>query len=328
MNKTTRWGIIGPGKIAEKFARALALVPGAELYGVASRQEAKARDFAERHGATKWFNSYEALIADTAIDVVYIATPHTFHFTYAMQCLQQQKPVLCEKPMSVNYESTLQLVKTAREHHTFLMEAMWTRFLPTIRKTIELVNDGVIGQIKWIHADFGFALAFDAGSRIYDKQLGGGSLLDVGVYPLFLALQLLGKPDQIQSAVHLTATGIDESTTAILSYNSGQTATIHSSVVSQTPIEATISGTAGTITLSRPWYKGNRVEIRKNDIVTDVYELPFGNNGFEFQIMEAQDCLAGGKTESDLMPLDFSLLMSETVQQICDAAGIGYQVQQ
>lgn len=327
MNKTTRWGIIGPGKIAEKFARALSLVPGAELYGVASRQESKARDFAERHGAIKWFNRYEALIADTTIDVVYIATPHTFHYKYAMQCLQQQKPVLCEKPMSVNYESTLQLVKTAREQHTFLMEAMWTRFLPTIRKTIELVNEGAIGQVKWIHADFGFALAFDAGSRIYDKQLGGGSLLDVGVYPLFLVLQLLGKPDQVQSGVHLAATGIDESATAVLSYNSGQTATIHSSVVSQTPIEATISGTAGTITLSRPWYKGNRVEVRKNDIVTDIYELPFGNNGFEFQIMEVQDCLAGGKKESDLMPLDFSLLMSETVQQICDVAGISYQVQ-
>jgi len=327
MNKTYKWGIIGPGKIAEKFAKALAMVPWAELYAVASRDEYKAKDFAERHGVKKWYNNYESLIGDPLVEVVYIATPHTYHVKYGLQCLRQHKAVLCEKPMSVNYESTEVLVKEARKEQTFLMEAMWSRFLPTIIKTIELVNSKTIGEIKHINADFGFAFPFNASSRIYNKDLGGGSLLDVGVYPLFLVLQLLGKPDQIQSFAQLSLTGVDESTTAIFKYNSGSLATIHSSVVSQTPIEATINGTDGTITLSRPWYKGSRIEVRRNDVITDTFDLPYGSNGFEFQIMEVHDCLAKGKQESDLMPLDFSLLMSKTVQQICDQAGIDYQVQ-
>jgi len=327
MSKIYKWGIIGPGKIAQKFAAALALVPDAALHAVASRDKAKAADFAAAHNAAVVYDSYESLAADEAIDAVYIATPHTFHHAHAMLCLQHKKAVLCEKPMSVSYASTLAMVEAARQNGVFLMEAMWSRFLPIIEKTLQLLQEGEIGTLKYLRADFGFTAPFNAGSRLYDLKLGGGSLLDVGVYPLFLALLVMGKPDRITSFAHLATTGADESTSALLYYKNGMMANIHSSIVSQTPITAEITGTDGTITLERPWYKGSAIHVRKKDNITQRFALPYGDNGFEFQIIEVHDCLEKNKTESDRMPLGFSLLLSSVMEEINQASNISYPLQ-
>jgi len=327
MSKVYKWGIIGPGKIAQKFAAALALEPNAVLHAVASRDKEKAARFAAKYDAPVYYDNYEALAANDEIDAVYIATPHTFHHAHVLLCLQQKKAVLCEKPMSVSVASTRQMVEAARQHGVFLMEAMWSRFLPVIEKTMDLVAKGEIGELKFLSADFGFVAPFDAGSRLYNLALGGGSLLDVGVYPLFLALQLMGKPDEIKSVAHLAATGADETTSAILYYSNGMMANIVSSIVSQTPITATITGTEGTITLDRPWYKGTQLQIRKKDIITETISLPYGDNGFEFQIREVQQCLQNNQTESKRMPLDFSLMLSSVMDEICSSNNIRYPLQ-
>jgi predicted dehydrogenase len=326
MNRIYKWGIIGPGKIAEKFAAALANVPNAELHAVASRDETRARQFAVKYNAKKFYGNYEAIATDPEIDAVYIATPHTFHHAHALLCLENSKPVLCEKPMSVNYKNSMEMVATARRTKTFLMEAMWTRFLPLIDKTLQLIKEGEIGEVKYLRADFGFKAPFDPASRLYDIKLGGGSLLDVGVYPLFLALLILGKPDEIKSFAHLSVTGADETTNAVLWYKNGCMANILSSIVTQTPLTAEISGTGGTIILQRPWYKGNAVDVRKNDTITHSFSLPYNGNGFEFQVMEVLNCLDKGLTESNIMPLDFSLLMSRVVDEICAQCHLHYEI--
>lgn len=327
MGKIYKWGIIGPGKIAQKFAAALALVPDACLHAVASRDIEKAKAFAQTWSAPVWYGSYEALAADDSLDAVYIATPHTFHHAHVMLCLRSKKAVLCEKPMSVDYASTLAMVNTARQNGVFLMEAMWTRFLPIIEKTLELIQQGEIGELKYLRADFGFVAPYNAGSRLYDMQLGGGAQLDIGVYPLFLALLLMGKPDAVKSFSALAPGGADESTSVLLYYKNGNMAHIHSSIVAQTPISAEITGTAGAISLLRPWYKGTRLQVRKADAVTADCSLPYSDNGFEFQVKEVQDCLQRGLTESEKLPLDFSLLLSSVSHEICMQSNLAYKLQ-
>ncbi|MEO5591018.1 MAG: Gfo/Idh/MocA family oxidoreductase [Chitinophagaceae bacterium] len=327
MSKIFKWGIIGPGRIAQKFAAALALVPDATLHAVASRDISRAKQFADNCNAPVFYGDYEALAANEEIDAVYIATPHTFHHAHVLLCLKKKKAVLCEKPMSANHASTMEMVDAARQNKTFLMEAMWSRFLPIIDKTLQLIKKGEIGELKYLRADFGFAAPFDPGSRLYDLKLGGGSLLDVGVYPLFLALLVMGRPDEIKSFAQLAKTGADETTNALFYYKNGMMASILSSIVAQTPITAEITGTEGTIILDRPWYKGTTVHIRKKDIITQTISLPYGDNGFEFQVKEVHQCLQNNITESPLMPLDFSLLMSSVTDQICKMSNITYEIQ-
>ena len=208
--KIFKWGIIGPGKIAEKFAEALLNCPNAELWAVASRDKERAESFAKKYRAVKYYDQYEALINDEEIDVVYIATPHTFHYRHVLLCLNNKKPVLCEKPLSVNYQSALEMITLAKETKVFLMEAMWTRFLPVIKEVFRLIKQGEIGEIIFIKADFGYSFPYDTESRIFNMKLGGGSLLDIGVYPLFLALSLLGEPDSVKTFAHISSTGADE----------------------------------------------------------------------------------------------------------------------
>lgn len=323
--KIYKWGIIGPGKIANKFAVALARVPGSVLWAVASRDEIKAKAFAEKHGAEKYYTTYEAIATDTDIDVVYIATPHTFHHAHALLCLKNKKAVLCEKPMSVNYASTMQMVAVARENNVFLMEALWTRFLPITNKVLELISDGVIGNVKFVKADFGTIFPFNADSRIYNVKLGGGSLLDIGVYPLFLALLLLGKPDEIKSMAHLAETGADETMSISLSYNNGNMAALFSTFAGHTPLTADITGNKGCIFLPVPWYKGSSIIVKTNAGEETGIAVPYGDNGFEFEIEEVTRCLDNGLTESNLLSHDFSLMMSKVVDDISKQCGLVYE---
>jgi predicted dehydrogenase len=219
------------------------------------------------------------------------------------------------------------MVETARRENCFLMEAIWTRFLPIISKTTELINAGEIGDLKYIRADFGFSASFDPQHRLFNPQLGGGALLDLGIYPLFLALLLMGVPDEIKSFSYKGSTGIDESTEASLFYRDGRMASLQASICAQTPIRADIAGSRGALVLDRPWYKGTSLLLRHHDQISQTFSLPFGENGFEFEIMEVHRCLGLGLIESPLLPLGFSLSLAKMMYTINQYAGISYTSQ-
>ena len=325
MHRTINWGFIGPGKIASKVASSFSQVPNAELYAVASRDLEKAKTFASAYSIPYCYDSYEKLVADPNIDIIYIATPHPFHHEQTLLCLKNKKAVLCEKPLTLNHKLALEMVTVARENKTFLMEAMWTRFFPATIKALEIIQSGLIGDVKYLRADFGFKAAFDPHSRVYDLKLGGGAMLDVGVYPLFLALLVLGKPDQIKSFAHLAPTGADEIINATFQYKNGSLANILSAVVADTPKAAEIMGTLGTLTMHTPWHKASALTVKMNDGIEQHFDLPYEGHGSSFQIQEVMNCLENNQTESKLMPLDLSLMMAEVSDEIRRQCGVVYR---
>ena len=323
MTSKIKWGIIGPGKIANKFAEALQNVEGAELYAVASRSVEKANEFAQKHNAQRSYGSYEELVLDSSVDMVYVATPHAFHKEHTLLCLNNKKPVLCEKPLAHKYSNVKAMVEASIANNTFLMEAMWTRFLPPVNKAMELITSGHIGQVKNLTADFGFNSPFDAKGRLYDMKLGGGSLMDVGVYPLFLATVVLGEPLELKAHAVLSETGADKECTIKLNYKTAE-ATIFSSIVKDTKKEAVIEGSEGKLTFISPWYRQTSLILKRHDGKSQEYKFDYAGNGFEPQIVEAMNCVKENKIESKLMPHKFSLLQSKILDDICNQCGIVY----
>ncbi|MDR3711785.1 MAG: Gfo/Idh/MocA family oxidoreductase [Puia sp.] len=319
-----QWGIIGPGKIAAKFAAALAITEGAELAAVASRDEARAGEFAGKFGAPRSYGDYGMLAKDPGVDAVYIATPHGFHCEHALLCLQQGKAVLCEKPMALSNRQVQEMVDASRTHKTFLMEAMWTRFLPMTGKLLALIVEGRIGKVKYVRADFGFAPPFNPDGRLYNKALGGGSLLDIGIYPLFLCQLLLGEPSGIMAAAQLAPTGADDSCVAALHYPDGALAVISSLFSCQTSITAEIAGTEGIIRIPTPWYKNNRLTLSRQGLPDEEFRLEPVVNGFEYQIRETMRCMDNGLIESPDLTHAFSLSMSRVMDAIRKQCGVFY----
>lgn len=341
MSTTTSWGIIGPGKIAKKLAVALGMVEGATLRAVASRDTAKAAAFAAEYGASAFaaehgaaaaganvttlaYGSYEELAADPGIDAVYIATPHGFHAEHATLCLRHGKAVLCEKPMALSAREVAAMIAVSRESGAFLMEALWTRFIPLMRSVMDLIGSGSIGEIKYIRADFGFPAPFNPEGRLYNMRLGGGSLLDIGIYPLFLCTQLLGRPARVVAAGELSPTGSDVTCHAVLQYGDGASAVISSTLTCQTSLTAEIAGTEGMIRIPTPWYKNDRYEWNRSGEPAQAVMLEPMVNGFEYQVQEVMRCRALGLTESPLLPHSFSLTMAETMDEIRRQIGVRY----
>jgi predicted dehydrogenase len=327
MKKTYKWGILGAGKIAEKFATAIAYTPGAELYAIASRDKKKGQDFATRHSVSAVFNDYESLAMDTEVDVIYIATPHAFHCEHSILCLENNKPVVCEKPMALSYAQLVKMIGAAREHNVFFMEGMWSRFMPTTHKTLELIKQDVIGDVQYVRAAFGFNAPADENNRLYNLKLGGGSLLDVGIYPLFLATLLLGEPASIHTASKLTRTGADEYCNALLKYSGDRSASIFSSITMDTEKDAEIIGSKGKIILQTPWYKATEMLVLLNDGDKQSFSMPHGSNGFEHEIAHVMDCLDKGYKESPLLPFDFTSMMSRTMDIILHQMGVVYEIE-
>ncbi|HFC00904.1 MAG TPA: Gfo/Idh/MocA family oxidoreductase, partial [Phaeodactylibacter sp.] len=243
--KTFHWGIIGLGKIAHKFAQGIAVLENASVYAVASRTPKKAKDFARQYNVEFYYNSYEDLMYCDGIDAIYIATPHVFHFENTMLCLRHKIAVLCEKPFAINNRQVQKMVATAKANNTFLMEALWTRFLPSIEKVLELIANDVIGEVHTIKADFGFKAKFDPQNRVFNNALGGGALLDIGIYPLFLALLIFGKPNNIQASAKTGTTYVDETCAMILDFPKNKIAILHATIIADTPTEAFIYGSKG-----------------------------------------------------------------------------------
>ena len=325
MKKNYRWGILGAGKIADKFCTALSFVEGAEVYAIASRDMGNAKSFAEKYQATKCYNNYSDLMKDETVDIIYIATPHAFHYEQAMQCLQHKKPVLCEKPMTLSYHQTLALVTAAKEKNVFIMEGMWTSCMPFLDKIKSLIHDDVIGAPKFISADFGFFTPVDAESRLFKKSLGGGSLLDVGVYPVFLATVLLGEPSAIKSISKLTSTGVDEYCNMILEYDNKTTAQLLCSINFNTPIKANIIGEKGRIAIENPWFKATEFQLELNDGTVEKFSFSHQSNGFEYEIREVMYCLDNGLLESTKMPHHLTLSISKIMEDVLMQAGVKYE---
>lgn len=319
-----RWGIVGTGNIAQQFARGLALLPDAQLVAVGSRSQAAADAFAQSFGGPRAYPSYEALAQDPEVQAVYVATPHPLHHANTLMCLRAGKHVLCEKPFTLNAGQLAELIAEARARRLFLMEAMWTRFLPALVQVRLLLEAGAIGEARAVTADFGFRAPFDPSSRLFDPALGGGALLDVGIYPISFASMVLGAPQQISALAHLGETGVDEQAAVTLGHSGGRLALLFAATRTESQREAFVLGTGGQIKVHSPWYVPSRVTLSRPDRGDEEFELPISGNGYQYEAAEVARCLREGRLESPVMPLDESLTIMQTLDAIRAQWGLRY----
>lgn len=325
MSKKYNWGIIGPGNIAHQFAKALSVTENGVLYAVGSRDSGRAGEFAMEYGALQSYGSYDELIEDENVEVVYIATPHHRHYELSKKCLEAGKAVLCEKPITINAGQFDELISLARKNKVFYMDALWTRFLPTVQKTMELIEAGKIGEVRAVKADFGFKTEFHPAGRLYNPEMGGGSILDIGIYPIFLSLLVLGYPATIKAASVIGETGVDESCSMSFSYKNGAIANLLSTLRVNTDTSAEICGTRGRIYINRLWFKPSSLTLVIDGQKQEEQSFETRMNGYEYEAEEVMKCLNEGKTESDLLPLDFTMQLMKLLDAVRNEAGVKYK---
>jgi len=350
-----RWGILSTGKIAHQFVQGLRHLPEAEVAAVGSRTAEAAAKFADQYGIPRRHPSYAALAADPEVDVVYIGTPHNLHAENTILCLEAGKAVLCEKPFALNAALAERMIATARARSLFLMEALWTRFLPAAIELRRLVNEGVVGEPRMLEASFGFTAPYDPAGRLFNPELGGGALLDLGIYPLSMAYFLFGKPNRIVSLADLGKTGVDERAGVVLSYPGGRIAVLHFSLTTDLPTDLTVMGAAGRIRAHAPIFRPDALTITKplfpragqsrTAIVarrvfrqpwgarlkkhlpvetSRTVKMPYAGNGYNYEAAEVMRVLREGRTESPRMPLDESLEIMRTMDKIRALWGLRY----
>lgn len=327
INKTIRWGILGCGRIAGKFASDLRLVEDAVLAAVASRDKLNADSFGKASGADHVYYSYEELANSKDVDIVYVATPHGLHFEHVMLCLQHDKAVLCEKAFAINAKQATVMIETARKKNLFLMEALWSKFIPSYQKMMQMIEEGKLGKINNVLINFGFIPQAPVAARIFDPALGGGTLLDIGVYNVFFALSALGKPHSIEACMTPAATGVDEQCAVLFRYNNGAIAQLFSSFSSHLPTEANISGDRGRLLLGHRFYAPEstlgyypgRYDTKQ---IVEVEKVK--GWGYHYEIAHAGECLRKGLTESPVITHADTLLLMETLDEIREKAGLRY----
>ena len=323
-----RWGIIGTGGIATKFAEGLKALDDAELVAVSSRSIGSAERFANEFEIHHRYVGLEDFTSDKNIDAVYVATPHPGHCKDTLTCLEAGKAVLCEKPFAMNSKEVKQMVDKAREKKVFLMEAMWTYFFPAMAKVRKLISSGAIGEIKLLHSNFCSNVKFDPKSRAYDPVLGGGALLDVGVYNMGLAHMVFRKnPSKISSQAYIGKTGVDEMSSIILKYDNGAMATSTCSVNVSANHNAVIYGTDGYIKIPHHFWQPKQIIFKIGE--ADETEIIFNNkgNGYNYEAENVAKCLRNGEIESDLLPLDTSISIMKTMDQIRAQWGLKYPME-
>ncbi|MBI2503428.1 MAG: Gfo/Idh/MocA family oxidoreductase [Candidatus Latescibacteria bacterium] len=325
MTSPVRWGILGTGSIARKFAEGLAALPAAQLVAVGSRASATAEAFGAQYKVPRCHASYEALARDPEVEVVYVSTPHILHCENTLLCLGEGKAVLCEKPFAINAAQAGQMIEAARRHQLFLMEAMWTRFLPVMGWVRQRLPE--LGQVRLVSADFGFRAGYNRQSRLFAPELGGGALLDVGIYVLSFASMILGpRPVQLASAACLGESGVDEQTSLLLSYADGAQATLTCAVRTTTPQEARIVGTEGMILIESPFWCGTTATLRTGGGQVRA-EFLLQGNGYHYEAAEVGRCLRAGEKESPLMPLDETLAIARLMDQARAQWGLRYPME-
>lgn len=323
MSKTYNWAVLGCGKIARKFAGDLKLLPNARLYAAASRSLETARQFATDTGFEKAYGSYEEMVADPLVDVVYIASPHSHHHQHALLCLNHKKAVLCEKAFALNTREVNEMIEASHRNRTFLMEAFWTRFQPSFLKAMEIIRSGELGALKMVRADFSFNAPFEPEKRLYNVSLGGGSLLDIGIYPVFMALSALGKPSEIKTMASFSETGAEESILMSFRYPGGELASLVSSFASYSSIQTEFGFENGLVRLNRRFFVPTSMTYWKSGEEEKLITFEKGaGSGYELEAAHVMDCLDSGKTESEILPLSFSLDLMETLDRVRKDAGI------
>ncbi|SBT52185.1 Gfo/Idh/MocA family protein [Micromonospora narathiwatensis] len=322
--RKTRWGILSTGWIAGRFAEDLRLVPGAELVAVGSRTRESAELFAARHDVPRAYASWAELAADPDLDVIYVATPHAAHHEATLACLAGGKAVLVEKPCTLDLATSTELVETARARGLFLMEAMWMRTNPIILRVVELIAEGAIGEVTHVRADFGVAGPFPPEHRMRARTLGGGALLDLGVYPVSLAHLLLGVPQHTHAWARLSPEGVDENTGIVLGWDSGAVATLSCGMVGATAITASITGTSGRIDLSEPFFRPGSAVLHRLGAEPETIPADLTGGGYQYEAAEVQRCLAAGLTESPLVPHSATLEVMALLDDIRTRVGVSY----
>ena len=318
------WGILGPGRIAHKFALGLEAAQGAKLAAVGSRDLARAAAFASQHGAARAYGSYAELVADPGIEAIYVASPHSQHASHTLLSLEAGKHVLCEKPLARNAAEAKRMIAAARANDRVLMEAVWTRFLPALVHVRDLLAKGAIGEVRMLQADFGFRVAVDPTSRLFAPELAGGALLDLGVYPLNLAFMVCGEPLEIHTLANLGSTGVDEEAAILLRHAAGRISTLSCALRVETPRDAHILGTRGRITIHRPWWGASRVTLHREDADPQEFAFPLRGAGYTDEAEAFMQVIRSGRLESDIMPLDESLAILRTMDAIRARWGLRY----
>jgi predicted dehydrogenase len=336
-----RWGILATGSIAQRFTEDLRLVPDAEVVAVGSRTAAAAQTFAQRYAIPRAYGTWAELAADPEVDVVYVATPHAFHYAAALTCVRGGKAVLVEKPFTLDVPSSERLIEAAGQHRVFAMEAMWTRCLPAVRRLRDLLDEGAIGEVTTVRADFGVQGPFAATHRMRDPALGGGALLDLGIYPVTLAHLALGVPDTIQALAQLTPEGVDANTGLLLGYGSrtgpgrgavpdapsrtglSAIAALTCGLSGDTGTHGSITGTTGRIELSAPFFRPKHLVLHRDGEATTV-EAGFSGWGFHFEAAEVNRCVQAGLLESPLVPHATTLEVLGILDAVRAQLGVAY----
>lgn len=321
--KKINWGIIGCGNIAGDFAKALAELDEAVLYAAGSRTPGKAEKFALDNNFQVSYDNYEDLLNDEKVDVVYVATTHNFHYENVLQCLRGGKHVLCEKVFTINAKQAKHLQQEAAEKKLFLMEAMWSRFLPISHEIKKIIKSGEIGDVKFLQAEFSFKAPMNPEGRMYNRELAGGSLMDQGIYPISYASMIFGEqPEVIKTNACMAETGVDERASHIFEYSNGRAAMLTTSIAYYQRTHAIVAGTKGHIDIPEFFY-GSKFTVKIGDYER-VYKMPVASNGKGYEAQEVMDCINAGKIQSDIMPLDESVELMETIDRIRKDYGLVY----
>jgi predicted dehydrogenase len=322
MGKKYKWGILAPGKMSAKFTKGLKLLGNAELYSVGSRNIQRAKQFAGEYGFRKYFGSYEEFAADPELEVVYIASPHSHHHEHTMLCLKNGKHVICEKAFSINSREVEEMITEAKMRNLFLMEALWPPFQPFYKKAVEILKSGVLGKIVHLHGYFSFTPPFEPNDRKFNLALGGGSLLDIGIYPVIDALTFLGVPSEMKASAIFGETGSEESLSVIFNYSGGKMASLYSSFRTDAGIGCDILCENGNLTVSRGRDMNQRTVLSLHGRENQEFIFRPDAMGYHWEAEEVMRCLDDGKTESPVVPLSFSLDLMRTLDRIREAAGI------
>lgn len=324
-DRSIRWGILATGPMAAAFTEDLRTIPGADVVAVGSRSQDSAQAFADRFSIPRAYGSWQELAEDPDVDVVYVATPHAHHLAATTVCLESGKAVLCEKPFALNRAEAATMVAAAERGSLFLMEGMWTFVHPLVRRAQELIRDGLIGDVRSVHADFSARVPAVPGSRLRDPAAGGGALLDLGAYPVSFAHLFLGLPDHVSAWAHLNDQGVDETTAMVLGYGSGAVAVLSCSLSFGSATGAVVHGTAGRIEFPADFYNPRRLVLHRDGHGPQVVEAEAQvGNGYGHQAREVMRCLRDKRTESALVPLRGSLDVMHTLDRVRELVGVRY----
>jgi predicted dehydrogenase len=319
---SVRWGIVGPGRIASKVVRDFPYVPGAEVVAVASRSKERATAFAAEHGIGTAYDSYQAILDDPDVDVLYVATPHPQHRAIALAALRAGKALLVEKAFTVTPGATREIADLARERGIFVMEAMWTRFQPAVVRMRELIAAGAIGEVASVQVELGAKQNADPNDRFFSFELGGGALFDLTVYPISFAQMVLGKPDRVHAHGVLTGTGVDVEGSVLLGYPDGRTATAFGSLRCQTPGMARVVGTEGWIEVLPRFHHPSAILLQRNGHEPETITRPATGAGYSHELIEVTECIAAGRTESAVMPLADTIAVQDIMGAVAEQLGM------